>query len=258
LFVFAGPYLANPPQTSAPFYTDTYEQRMHVMTLRYQVDNRVFRYTMYVHNKTFLDLIRRKEEERQEMGKAKRVLEWSEWGRENTRMVACHLDFHWLRYVYGTRVVCTPERVTDAQVPGMGVLQRVKVFDFNLRPYLPRPAYLRDEEDSPIGTESASIPLSSVPMDVDSDSDTSALNGDVVETSLVLEPSQIVCDAVFKEPVETMLPYRAVSRVMRVPVGGRGSWWGFSGFMLDEERLIGLKSTALSEGDMGEITVFTL
>ncbi|TFK51303.1 hypothetical protein OE88DRAFT_1531670 [Heliocybe sulcata] len=238
---------------------------MHVMTLRYEVDDRIFRYTMYVHNKTFMELIRRTDEEW--LGKG-RLLWWTDWGRENARMVVCHMDFHWLRYVHGTRVVCPPERVTESRVPGQGVLQRIKVLDFNLRPYLPRPSYLQDEEASPTSTPPVQpAPVSwpvvdgeeaSLSPSRENDRNNSTVNGDVVETSLVLEPSQIVCEAVFKEPVETTLPYRMVSRVTRVPQGTHGSWWGFSGFMMDEERLIGLKSTALSEGDMCEIMVYTL
>lgn len=269
-----GPYLANPPRTSVPFYTDTYNQRMHVTTMRYHADNRVFRYIMYVNNKTFLDLVKKRKEEWGPTGK--KVLSWSEWGREATRITASLWEFHWLRYVYGTRVVCPPERVPDGNLPNAGLVQRIRLLDFNVRAYLPRPSYLDGDEQlgeagpaprvssqsdsDPNGVSSPPAPYIPAPTrTVESEMNSyiseepAELNGDVIETSLNLEPSQVVCDAVFKDPVETTLPYRTVTRTMRVPPGGLGSGhWGYSGFMIDEERLIGLK------GDMGDVTVFTL
>ncbi|KAG2753864.1 hypothetical protein P692DRAFT_20796932 [Suillus brevipes Sb2] len=60
-------------------------------------------------------------------------------------------------------------------------------------------------------------------------------------------PTTILSDCIFPGPVETSLPYR-VSR--------RDELKGFSGVMIDEQRLIGLRSPSFADGDMGDLYVF--
>jgi hypothetical protein len=54
----------------------------------------------------------------------------------------------------------------------------------------------------------------------------------ITDRKLVLEPSRILPNAVFTEPVISTLPYHSLSRTDTVR---------YSGFMIDEERLVGLK-----------------
>jgi hypothetical protein len=54
----------------------------------------------------------------------------------------------------------------------------------------------------------------------------------ITDRKLVFEPSRILPNIVFTEPVISFLPYHSLSRVDTVR---------YSGFMIDEERLVGLK-----------------
>ncbi|KIK36486.1 hypothetical protein CY34DRAFT_811252 [Suillus luteus UH-Slu-Lm8-n1] len=60
-------------------------------------------------------------------------------------------------------------------------------------------------------------------------------------------PTTILSDCIFPGPVETSLPYR---------VCRRDELKGFSGVMIDEQRLIGLKSPSFADGEMGDLYVF--
>ncbi|KAG1834914.1 hypothetical protein DFJ58DRAFT_821238 [Suillus subalutaceus] len=60
-------------------------------------------------------------------------------------------------------------------------------------------------------------------------------------------PSIILSDGIFSGPVETSLPYR---------VCRRDELKGFSGVMIDEQRLIGLKSPSFADGDIKDLYVF--
>ncbi|KAG2144403.1 uncharacterized protein EDB93DRAFT_1207852 [Suillus bovinus] len=60
-------------------------------------------------------------------------------------------------------------------------------------------------------------------------------------------PTTILSDCLFPDPVETNLPYRVCQR---------DELEGFSGVMIDEQRLIGLKSPSFADGDMKDLHVF--
>ncbi|KAG1769125.1 hypothetical protein EV702DRAFT_1140109 [Suillus placidus] len=60
-------------------------------------------------------------------------------------------------------------------------------------------------------------------------------------------PSIICSGCIFSGPIETSLPYR---------VCRRDELKGFSGVMIDEQRLIGLKSPSFADGDMKDLHVF--
>ncbi|KAG0703415.1 hypothetical protein DFH29DRAFT_917122 [Suillus ampliporus] len=66
-------------------------------------------------------------------------------------------------------------------------------------------------------------------------------------TEIVDYPSTISADIIFPGPVETSLPYRVCQR---------DELKGFSGVMIDERRLIGLKSPSFADGDMKDLYVF--
>jgi hypothetical protein len=80
----------------------------------------------------------------------------------------------------------------------------MRVLDFNVRPFLKNPSLMHS------GTSDASIS----------------------ENRLVTTPSRIEANAMFGEDVVTRLPYRTLSRIGPVQ---------YSGIMIDEERLVGLK-----------------
>jgi len=64
------------------------------------------------------------------------------------------------------------------------------------------------------------------------------------------ESSLVPKSEIFMENVMTRLPY---TRTVRNDMGDF-----YSGFMIDEERLVGLRSKSSPEGEMGDIDVFTL
>ncbi|KII84882.1 hypothetical protein PLICRDRAFT_179210 [Plicaturopsis crispa FD-325 SS-3] len=64
---------------------------------------------------------------------------------------------------------------------------------------------------------------------------------------LVLEESIIYKEQIFVDDFSTSLPYRVLGRMVKSH---------YSGFMIDEQRILGLNSTAFSEADMKEIDVF--
>lgn len=64
---------------------------------------------------------------------------------------------------------------------------------------------------------------------------------------VVDQPSTIVSEGIFPGPVETSLAYRACRR---------DELKGFSGVMIDEQRLIGLKSPSFADGDIKDLYVF--
>lgn len=60
-------------------------------------------------------------------------------------------------------------------------------------------------------------------------------------------PSTIWSDMIFPKPIETNLPYR---------ICRRDELKGFSGVMIDEQRLVGLKTPSFADGDMKDLYVF--
>jgi len=67
------------------------------------------------------------------------------------------------------------------------------------------------------------------------------------EHHYVSERTVIHDPTVFKRDVESCLPYREVITKEEFP---------YSGFMIDDERIIGLSATAFANGDMRQIDVF--
>ncbi|KAH8985237.1 hypothetical protein EDB86DRAFT_2959643 [Lactarius hatsudake] len=128
---------------------------------------------------------------------------WEEWGPAGTRFFVLANGFQWLRYVHGTRVVC------PVLQPSGG--SRVEVLDMNVHV-------------SRAPTAAEKLAASRLGIDLEKPVDGSRL---------VCEPSVFPAGGVFAKEVVTRLPYYSV------PAPGQGE--SYVGYMIDEQRLLGLK-----------------
>ncbi|KAI0682113.1 hypothetical protein C8T65DRAFT_301266 [Cerioporus squamosus] len=131
------------------------------------------------------------------------VKHWDEWGAENTRMFEWSVHFHWLRYIHGTRVVFPPIPERDPNATERAIL----VMDFNVHPKR---------------TDDPGLHLYPAPQDSN--------------RLCIVNERRIEAGPVFEQPVVTRLPYAASTRV------GVSTVADYSGFMIDHERLIGMRS----------------
>lgn len=142
------------------------------------------------------------------------------------------------RYVHGARFI----RAKHGAWPSTKC--RMQVFDFNVHPSRP------GDDDRATEARDAAEPDSAC------------------EHRLVVEPTRICDDALFVRDVESRLPYREVTRKED---------FAYSGFMIDDERIVGLsvsaivscvrrmcflidiapQANAFSHGDMRQVDVFT-
>ncbi|KDQ52517.1 hypothetical protein JAAARDRAFT_40121 [Jaapia argillacea MUCL 33604] len=225
-----------------------------------------------------------KEQEKRERKRI--ILTWDEWGPDHTRFLPLSFQFQWLRYVYGSRVCCPPIPIHPYVGGEERPAQMMQVLDFNVHPPRRGPSALPISGSLDSSTNSSSR-CSSFAEEED---------GLLVKTNLVLHATTLNADSIFQQPVTSRLGYKRVSRVLmgkarrlgRVVGGGAGGMVTgmrddddedgdsedeedggragnaeeegeleeFSGFMIDDERIIGLRSTAFSDGDMSEICVF--
>ncbi|KAK7679034.1 hypothetical protein QCA50_017978 [Cerrena zonata] len=147
------------------------------------------------------------------------VYQWEKWGPANTRFIENHVHYQWLRYVQGHRVVLPPLPVNPLAWPSS--LYRICVLDFNVHP-----KRVTDPCD-PYRKRSK-------------------------ETTYTVHNKEhaVAAKQLFTKDVMTRLPYAISTRI---------GVFNYSGFMIDEERLIGMKSSASSsDGDLSSIHVFTL
>ncbi|KAH8991386.1 hypothetical protein EDB86DRAFT_1599046 [Lactarius hatsudake] len=128
---------------------------------------------------------------------------WEEWGPTETRFLVLAMGFQWLRYVHGTRVVC-PVLQPSGEC-------RVEVLDFNVH-----------ASRAPTAAEK----LAASRLGID-------LTEPVEGSRLVCEPSVFPAAGIFAEEVVTRLPYYSV------PASGQCE--SYVGYMVDEQRLLGLK-----------------
>ncbi|KAI5114812.1 hypothetical protein M0805_005347, partial [Coniferiporia weirii] len=146
---------------------------------------------------------------------------WEEWGPRNTRWFHERSSHAWLRYVHGPRLV----RAVHSAWPNTRC--RLQVLDFHVHP-------LRIGDDDR-AREMADAAEPDVPC----------------VHRLIAGPTLMRDRAVFKGGgVESRLPYREVT--LKNELGP------YSGFMIDEERVIGLSPLAFANGDMKRVDVFTL
>ncbi|OAX35169.1 hypothetical protein K503DRAFT_793915 [Rhizopogon vinicolor AM-OR11-026] len=189
--IHTGPFVADcPPGT--PFWTNQ-EERMYVLSVQYiQVDPDAPgarpRFCLFFKSSTPLRYVRKHREQRPE---GAFEVPWDEWGPQGTRMLHHQVQYQWLRYVHGHRVVFPV---------ASGSMHQMQVLDFNIR----------KSERQALTTQ----PDSRARIEV------------------VDYPSTISSDNIFLSPIETSLPY-CIYR--------RDELQGFSGVMIDERRLIGLK-----------------
>ncbi|KAF8621433.1 hypothetical protein AX15_007793 [Amanita polypyramis BW_CC] len=184
-----GPFLANPPHGTD--FTTGPESRIQVFSADYQntnahTGNPHYTALFYVHNKTFQKYIENFEHLEESLGEndgSKMDIEpadvpWNYWGQESTLLHIVHSPPHWLRYVQGTRVVCTPKFYNGRTI--------MEVYD------------LPEERARKCGL----------------------LHGGPVSRLL------------FQSPVKTCLHYHSQPRIVEER---------YEAFMIDEERVIGLK-----------------
>jgi len=150
---------------------------------------------------------------------------WSEWGPTHARAFPHMGLFQWLRYVHGQRVaiLLTPKAGTNT----------LQVLDFNVR---------RAFDDCDTGD----VAYHTDEGNGDEDGNTSLRK---TTLQLVDHPTQVYLPYVFVGVVESGLPYREARRDV---------WRDYSGVMIDDERLVGLKYPSHPTGDMKEIDVFTM
>ncbi|KAH9018313.1 hypothetical protein EDB84DRAFT_1276248 [Lactarius hengduanensis] len=197
-----GPFLARPPAGSPFSFSRT--ARVHVFTVRHDPGAHRGRWQpvcFVVHNRT---LMRYVETYRDDGGGAVDV-PWEEWGPAETRLFVLAMGFQWLRsrYVHGSRVVC-PVLQPSGEC-------RVEVLDFNVH-----------ASRAPTAAEK----LAASRLGVN-------LEEPIEGSQLVCEPSVFPTGGVFAKEVVTRLPYYSV------PAPGQRE--SYVGYMIDEQRLLGLK-----------------
>ncbi|KAI0370752.1 hypothetical protein BV20DRAFT_1035699 [Pilatotrama ljubarskyi] len=129
--------------------------------------------------------------------------EWDEWGPDNTRLITILGRFQWLRYVHGERVIL-PSLPTFGPTPGSTAMT-LMVENFNVHP---------KRLDDP-------VPLQGVTG--------------TAKCVLNMAGEPIVAEGLFEAPVESKLPFATV--VKTLPLAG----FDYSGFMVDQEHLVGMR-----------------
>ncbi|KAI0251641.1 hypothetical protein BJV78DRAFT_415852 [Lactifluus subvellereus] len=143
---------------------------------------------------------------------------WEAWGPRGTRFFVLANGFQWLRYVHGTRVVCPVLQPSGDS--------RVEVLDFNV--HVTR---------APTAAEK----LAATRLGID-------LEQPPEGARLVCEPSVFPAGEVFAKQVVTALPYYSV------PAPGQREQ--YVGYMIDEQRLLGLKASPFTDSDLGDVDVY--
>ncbi|KAG8215644.1 hypothetical protein J3R82DRAFT_7515 [Butyriboletus roseoflavus] len=241
-----GPFLAGCPPDK-PFVASN-EERIHVLTIQYvhlpTLDGPRTRprVCVFVHNRALEGYVDRGVASAT-MGAGEAttgmVVPWREWGRVHTRMLPHVGRFQWLRYVHGQRVVMLlPTSEADKST--------LQVLDFNVR------SALDDNEDE----DDVGADADADHTDEGTGREKNEKNKDDADPSLrkttlkrVTYPIRIAMPHIFVDVVETGLPYREARRDVR---------GDYSGVMIDDERLVGLKYPAFLTQDMKEIDVFTM
>ncbi|CCM03957.1 uncharacterized protein FIBRA_06111 [Fibroporia radiculosa] len=175
------------------------------------------RFHLFVHNRFLLSFI--PTDCRSGSSWNYEIRPWYTWGPDHTRLLLeDNISFQWLRYVHGQRVVL-PHLHTD-----VGKAERtLRVLDFNVHP-----KRIDDFTNDPTFQERAEELGAKYHMRA--------------------EPSTVPAGAVFKHDIVTSLPYWESQRM---------GAFDYSGFMIDDERIIGMKSRAHASGDMTDVDVYT-
>jgi len=212
-----GPFLAR-PLPGVPF-ASAHNARVHVFTLHHSLDMHRVRWqpACFVMHNQTLMQYVDAHRERKEAGAVD--VPWEEWGPHGTRFFMLAMGFQWLRYVHGTRVVCPVLQPTGES--------RVEVLDFNVHASR-GPTVGEKLAAARMGIDAARPPEGS---------------------RFVCEPSAFAADTVFANEVVTALPYYS----MPAP----GQCESYVGYMIDEQRLLGLKASPFTDGNLGDVDVYT-
>ncbi|KIJ62437.1 hypothetical protein HYDPIDRAFT_30404 [Hydnomerulius pinastri MD-312] len=243
-----GPFLASCPP-GKPF-TASNEDRIHVLTAQYinprptEGPRNRPKFCVFFHNRMLEGYIGRHAEQ-EDNGGIPVVIPWEEWGPANTRFLPHNGTFQWLRwaftldvhpissasieYVHGQRVI-VPSLVEQGK-------SRMQVLDFNIRNTPRQNCYTNSSSDS--DAESGA----------DSDTEFTYHPKNHTHVELIDYTTFVDVPTIFPEPVRSSLPYREMRR---------DEMADYSGVMIDDERLVGLKYPAFSNGDMKDIHVFTM
>ncbi|PIL34558.1 hypothetical protein GSI_03336 [Ganoderma sinense ZZ0214-1] len=218
----AAPFVARP--TPGRLFETPRDAQVHMMSLFYGDHSRS--YYLFLHNRYLLSHIpvapgvgSGKGEEGEEAKVVER--QWDDWGPDHTRFVNWIAHFQWLRYLHGQRIIFPPIPLREGDEDGEMVMLMI---DFNVHP---------KRLDDPVDTTG------------------DALEGDeagnakyeMVDKEHVTEPGKV-----FEYPVVSRLPYAVSTR------RGVRDVLDYTGFMIDQDRLIGMRS-----GDEGyvDLEVYT-
>lgn len=206
-YTHSGPFVAQ-PTPGRPFETAR-DNRIHMFSLHYSYHSGV--YAMFVHDRYFQSVIQRRTETDGVV-----VKQWDEWGPDNTRFVSYLGNFVWLRCVVFPR---GPFAYDDAYL-GFCTCRYIH----GARVVFP-----------PIFMHSPGALPQSVFWMFDFNVHPKRRNDPALppDSSYKLEEQDSVIDSgqVFVEAVVSRLPYAKSSRVCLE---------NYSGFMIDQEHLIGL------------------
>ncbi|KAI9059862.1 hypothetical protein FKP32DRAFT_1595876 [Trametes sanguinea] len=202
-----------------PFETSP-DCKIHVMELSYGDQN--IRFHLFVRNRYLLSYI--------PPGVGSGAIfepvrkSWDEWGPDNTRFLPLMGRFEWLRYVHGERIILPS--LPLMHVPGSTTPPRLMMMlDFNVHP---------KRIDDPVPLE-----------------DETGTTNNIVHNDEYHDGPPFY-DRVFEERIVSRLPF--VRRIRERP--GLGFQREYSGYMMDHEHLIGMRSSD-DVGDNVQLDVYT-
>lgn len=200
----SGPFVRY--QTRGRAFGTARESRVHLMSIHY--GERGPRFHLFVLNEFLLAL-------HTSAGQllSAPVLEWKDWGPTHTRFLEHSVNFQWLRCVRFPEVVCVSADAWRRYVHGSRVV--LPPFVSATWPLLESTLCVLDFNVHP---KRADDPV--------------PLHDPAKGCQLITEPSRVPATTVFEEDVVTSLPYLASTR------SGK---FHYSGFMIDDERIIGMK-----------------
>ncbi|KAH9943581.1 hypothetical protein B0H21DRAFT_779706 [Amylocystis lapponica] len=195
--------LRAPHRAGKPF-ASARDSRVHLMSLHY--NDRGPRFHLFLHNRFLLSLV----PPGFGSGEAWTTLTrpWDSWGPAHTRFLEHNVQFQWLRYVHGHRVVLPPF------LPSWpNPLCTLCVIDFNIHP---------TRTDDPVYAAES--------------------RGTAWRYEVVTRPTTVSTGNVFQTDVVTHLPYS---------VSSRSGLFNYSGFMIDDERIVGMKGLVADRVQVG-------
>lgn len=213
----SSPFLGGDITKEKPFAASQ-ENRIHLMSFHYGQQGP--RFLMFIKNDFLLSFVK------DHTDGCKKVVRWEDWGPDNTRFLERNVQFQWLRYVtrsFYLHIVSSidnsfisryvhGQRVVLPPIPFSSYpnpIYRICVLDFNVHPK-------RIDDPCVVGRP---------------------CSFDLEGFEVITEETVVHAGSIFENDVVSRLPYSIASRV--------GKFF-YSGFLIDEERLIGMKVRILS------------